>query len=185
MTVSTKQFSFTTFKAVMDIPDIEETAYAFILRSVFSYMKKIHSIDLDASATLSTLSGCTTTSLLFTTNASLLVDQVVRVGLEESYISEVVTDTTLGTTTVTISPALSVAPLASTSVLVLLTVIPFDLQYAIFQHAKFIYEGQKKLTSIIDSVTDASGNKATYKAKLPVTITSTYLEYSPTVVAFL
>jgi hypothetical protein len=168
----------------MDIPEIEEPTYGFILRSVFSYLKKIFGIDLDASVTLSALSGCTTTSLVVTANTNLLVDQIVRVGAEEVFITGVVTDATLNITTLTISPALTSAPVVSTSILVLLTVVPFDLQYAIFQHAKFIYEGQKKLTSIIDSVTDAVGNKATYKVKPPASIISAYYEYSPNELAF-
>lgn len=168
----------------MDIPEIEEAAYGFILRSIFSYLKKVFSIDIDNSKVIKALSGCTTTSLITLLDTELLVNQIVRVGLDEAVITAVTSDVTLNTTTITISPALSVAPVLNTDITVLLTVVDYDLQYAIFQHAKFIYEGQKKQTSIIDSVTDANGNKASYKVVPPVSVISAYREYSDNPPAF-
>lgn len=174
-----QQFNFTTFKSVMEVTDIEESAYAFILRNVFAYIKKTYSIDLNATETFLVGSGSTTTSIVLPYTENLQVDQVIRIGTEETVITGGTSDNLLTTTTIDVSPALSVAPVAGTSALVFLQVAPIDLQYAVFQHAKFIYESQKKLTSVIDSVTDATGNKASYKARIPTTIAMTYLEYSP------
>lgn len=179
-----QQFQFTTFKQVMEVSDIEEPAYAFILRSIFSYLKKTYSIDLSRTESFTIGTGSTTTSVVLPYTENLEVDQVMRIGNEEVFITGGTSDELLTTTTVTISPALSIAPVASTTALVFLQVAPIDLQYAIFQHAKFIFESQKKLTSVIDSVTDATGNKATYKVKPPASILMAYAEYSPDPMAF-
>lgn len=179
-----QQFSFTTFKQVMEISDIDEPTYGFILRSVFAYLKKIYSIDLNNTESFTIGTGSTTTSIVLPYTINLEGDQVMRIGTEEVFITGGTSDTLLTTTMVTISPALSTAPSAGTTALVFLQVAPIDLQYAIFQHAKFIFESQKKLTSIVDSVTDATGNKATYKVKPPTSILMTYSEYSPDPMAF-
>lgn len=179
-----QQFSFTTFKQVMEISDIEEPTYSFILRSIFSYLKKTYSIDLSKTESFTIGTGSTTTSVVLPYTTSLEIDQVMRIGNEEVFITGGTSDILLTTTTVTVSPALSTAPIAGTSALVFLQVAPIDLQYAIFQHAKFIFESQKKLTSIIDSVTDVAGNKATYKVKPPTSILMAYAEYSPDPMAF-
>lgn len=179
--VPSKMFNFGTFKSTMDVADIDEPTYGFILRMVFSYINKIYAIDLDAEETFSTITGTTTSSIIVPYSTNLLVDQVVVSGAEESVITAVTSNELLTETTITVSPAFTIAP---TSILVKLTLVPFDLQYAIYQHAKFLFESQKKNTSIIDSVTDATGNKATYKSKPSTMITSVYSEYSPNAVAF-
>lgn len=179
--VPSKLFNFTTFKSTMDVADIDETTYSFILRGIFSYINKIYAIDLDAQESFTTSTGTTTSTLIVPLSTTLKLDQVVTNGSAESIITSVVSDILLGTTTITISPAFSTAP---ASITVYTTLVPFDLQYAIYQHAKFQFESQKKNTSIVDSVTDASGNKATYKAKPPALITSVYSEYSPNELAF-
>ena len=179
-----QQFNFTTFKSVMEVTDIEESAYAFILRSVFAYIKKIYSIDLNSTETFVVGVGSTTTSVVLPYTVKLLVDQVVRINGQEVTITGGSSDVLLTATTITVSPALSVAPGTGSTALVFLQIAPIDLQYAVFQHAKFIYESQKKLTSVIDSVTDTTGNKATYKSKPPVGIAMTYSEYSPNALAF-
>ena len=117
-------FTFGTFKEVMDISDISEETYAFILRAVFKYVLKVHSIDLEE----------------FVDN-----EVVLAVGEEPTFIP-----------------------------------IPEDLQYAVFKHAKYLYEIQVKGVEIIDSVKDSGGNTSRFReAKLPALITSTYRMYSP------
>lgn len=179
--VPSKLFNFSNFKSVMDVADIDEATYGFILRMVFSYIKKIYAIDLDAEETFTTSTGTTISSIIVPYSTNLLVGQVVTSGAEESVITTVTNDTILATTTLTISPAFTLAP---TSILVKLTLVPFDLQYAIYQHAKFLFESQKKNTQIVDSVTDTAGNKATYKSKPSGMVTAVYAEYSPNQVAF-
>lgn len=93
----------------MDVADISEGTYAFVLRSVFKYVNVVHAIDID-----------------------------------DTDVSE----------------------------------IPEDLQYAMFSHAKFIYETQMKNTAMIESVKDSSGDTVKYNTKLPSIITSTYRMYS-------
>lgn len=178
----TKMFNFSSFKSVMDISDIDEPTYGFILRSIFSTLKKTHGIDLEATTKVLTLSGSTTTTLILPLTLGLLVDQIVVVGSKESSILSVTS--TLTDTTIVLATPLLVAPLVNTNVVFYLTVVQFDLQYAIYQHAKFLFEGQKKNTQVVDSVTDTAGNKATYKAKPSKMITSVYLEYSTNPVAF-
>lgn len=179
-----QQFSFSTFKQVMEISDIEESAYGFILRSIFAYLKKTFSIDLSKTESFTIGTGSTTSNIVLPYTTSLEVDQVIRIGNEEVFITGGTSDILLTTTTISVSPNLSVAPVSGGIALVFLQVAPIDLQYAIFQHAKFIYESQKKLTSVIDSVTDATGNKATYKVKPPSSILMAYAEYSPDPLAF-
>lgn len=103
-------FTYTGFKSIMDVPDITEETYAFVLRTVFKYVNTVHSIDID--------------------------------NTDSSDISE-------------------------------------DLQYAMFIHAKFIYETQIKNASVVSSAKDSAGNSVTYKTELPSIITSTYRMYSP------
>lgn len=99
-------FNYTTFKSIMDISDISEETYAFILRSVFQYVSKVHTIDVTGPMTE-------------------------------------------------------------------------DLQYAIFMHAKYIYESQVKNTALIASAKDPSGGSVIYNTRLPAIIESTYKMYSP------
>lgn len=113
-------FTFGTFKAVMDVSDINQEAYAFILRTVFEYAKTVHLIDFD------------------------------------NYTGPIA-----GTTTI-----LS---------------IPMDLQYAVFRHAKHIYDVQKLGTDNVASIKDAGGSTTSYRApKMPSSVSSTYRMYSPT-----
>lgn len=122
MAIST--FTFGTFKSVMGVSDVSEEAYAFILRTVFKYALKVHSIDLDE-----------------------FVDNEVVLGVDE--------DPTF-------------------------IEVPEDLQYAVFRHAKYLYEVQTKGVEIVDSVKDSGGNTSKFReAKLPSIITSTYRMYSP------
>lgn len=117
-------FTFGTFKAVMGISDVSEEAYAFILRTVFAYVKKVHSIDVTA----------------FSDN---------EVVLAEGELPTIIT-------------------------------MPEDLQYAMFKHAKFLYEVQVKGSDLVDSVKDSGGNTTRFKDPvLPSVITSTYRMYSP------
>ena len=122
MAIST--FTFGTFKAVMGINDVSEETYAFLLRTVFKYALKVHSIDLED----------------YTDN-----EVVLGVGETATVIA-----------------------------------IPEDLQYAVFKHAKYLYEIQTKGVEIVDSVKDSGGNTSKFReAKLPSIITSTYRMYSP------
>lgn len=179
--VSTKLFNFGIFKSTMDVADIDEITYSFILRMVFSHLKKIYGINLDSEITLTPITGSTTSSIIVPYNTGLVVDQLVVSGSSESEVIAVSSNITLTETTITVSPAFALVP---TSILVKLTVVPFDLQYAIYQHAKFLFEAQKKNTSIVSAITDSAGNKVTYNTKPPGLITSTYLEYSPNALAF-
>jgi len=113
-------FTFGTFKAVMDVSDVNQEAYSFILRTIFQYMLKVHSIDID------------------------------------NYIDY--------------------SDITSTTVII----PPEDLQYAIFKHAKHLFDVQSKGTDNVDSVKDSGGNTVKYREpKLPSMITSTYRMYSP------
>ena len=113
-------FTFGTFKAVMDVSDINQEAYAFILRTVFEYTKTVHLIDID------------------------------------NYTGSVADATTV-------------------------LDIPMDLQYAVFRHAKHIYDVQTLGTDNIASVKDAAGSTTSYREPmLPSIVTSTYRMYSPT-----
>ena len=53
------------------------------------------------------------------------------------------------------------------------------LQYAIFEHTRWIHKATDNNIDMIASVTDAAGNKVTYRNKLPKAITSIYHMYSP------
>ena len=103
-------FTYTNFKSVMDISDISEGSYAFVMRTVFQYVLKVHRID---------------------------VDDPTADDLTE------------------------------------------DLQYAMFMHAKFIYETQVKNTAVVSASKDSAGNTVTYATKMPKIIESTYRMYSP------
>jgi len=103
-------FSYTNFKAVMDISDIAESTYAFVMRTVFQYVLKVHVIDID--------------------------------NIDPEDITE-------------------------------------DLQYAMYLHAKYIYETQVRNTPVVESSKDSGGNTVKYNTKMPSIITSTYRMYSP------
>lgn len=169
-------FNFVAFKSAMEVADIDEAVYSAILRHVISYIKKVWGIDVYSSTTIEPKVASTTSSLVFDIRTDLLVGQMVSSGAEVSTITAVVSDELLETTTITVSPAFTLVP---TSVDIDTTIVEFDLQYAIYLHAKYLFESQKKNTFILDSVTDSQGNRATYKLKPPALVSSIYLEYSP------
>jgi len=109
-----EQFSFTHFKQVMAVADIDEPTYALILRSVFAHLRTFHNLDIDTR-----------------------------------------------------------------------TAIEFDLMYAIYRHAKYIFETYKNNTDIINSVNDPAGNKTTFNRKIPKEISGVYKAYSPEPPAYL
>ena len=165
-------FNFIVFKSVMDVSDIDETTYAFILKSVFSYTKRVFNLDFGNTISLTAETGSTESVIKTTSVTGLQVGQVVTSGTEETTITAI--DAT--NLTVTVSTAFTLVPTSIT----VYTQIPYeDLQYAVFMHAKFLFEYQKKNAQIIDSVTDTAGNKVSYKVKPPETVLSVYLEYSP------
>ena len=108
------QFSFTQFKTVMDVADIDEPTFALILRAIFDTLNTQHEIVIDE--------------------------------LEE---------------------------------------ITNDLIYAIYKHAKFVFEVQKNKLDIISKTADASGNRTTFKVEIPTEVRSIYRMYSPSGPAFL
>ena len=59
-----------------------------------------------------------------------------------------------------------------------LTDVPFDLQLAVFTHAKFIYTVTTDNLHTIKSVSDAAGGRTTYNVELPKEIGWTYKRYS-------
>lgn len=103
-------YSFTQFKAVMDVSDISEEAYAFVLKTVFQYVNKVHAIDL----------------------------------------SEIDPDD-----------------------------LTEDFVYAMYIHAKYIYEHQVKNVPTVSTVKNPGGGSVSYARKLPPIINSTYRMYSP------
>lgn len=60
-----------------------------------------------------------------------------------------------------------------------------DMVYAIYRHAKFIFEMQSKNLDVVDTVADASGNRTSFKVKVPTDVLSTYKMYSPILPALL
>lgn len=174
-----KYFNFTSFKLAMEITDIDETTYSFLLRSVFRYLTQKYNIDVEATQSFTPDVSSTTSSIVVPLTDNILVGQLVD---GEHEVLTVINDETTELTTFTISPAYLATP---TTISVQLTLVPFDLQHAIYQHTKFLFESQKRNTSIIDSITDATGNKVSYKTKIPAFISSIYAEYSPNEIAFL
>jgi hypothetical protein len=172
-----KYFSFTTFKSVMEVTDIDETTYSFILHSVFRYVKQKYGIDLEATVTYIPNIGSTVNSIIVPLDNTITINQLVN---DETTITSVTNNLT--TTTFSVSPNFSVLP---SEVIINTTLIPFDLQYAIYQHTKFLFESQKRNTSILELVSDSAGNKTRYKTTIPTFISSMYNEYSPNEIAFL
>lgn len=172
-----KYFSFTAFKSAMEINDIDEATYSFLLRSVFRYLSQKYSIDVEASQSFTTDASSTTSSIVVPLTDTIVVGQLVDGEHEVVAVSSTETLTTF-----TVSPAYVTVP---ATVSIQTTLVPFDLQHAIYQHTKFLFESQKRNTSIIDSITDATGNKVSYKTKIPAFISSVYAEYSPNEIAFL
>jgi hypothetical protein len=166
----------------MDVADTDEATYAAILRSVFQYIKRIYAIDLDAKI-LATISASTANTVTIPYNNLLQVNQLITIGSDEVGITGIVDDLIAETSTITFSPAI-VAPVVPSDISIRLLVVEYDLQYAIYQHAKYLLDSQKKNTAIISSVTDASGSKTTYTESPSKFITSVYHEYSPNQIAF-
>jgi hypothetical protein len=107
-------FNFTVFKSVMEVSDIDEGTYSFVLRAVLLYIKRTFGIDLDT-----------------------------------------------------------------------YTDVPLDLQYAIFQHAKYLFDYQKKSISTVGIVMDSNGNRVTHRAVPPTASIYVYKEYSVDPIAFI
>jgi len=63
--------------------------------------------------------------------------------------------------------------------------ISSNLVFAIFRHAKFIFEVYKNNLDTIEGTSDSSGNKTTFKMDTPKDIVSTYRMYSPEPPAYL
>ncbi len=176
-------FNFTVFKAVMDVADIEEVTYAFTLKVVFAYIKKSYGIDFDELINTSVSATATSTSIPIAYSVLLKVGQEVRIGTSISYIASISNDTLLTTSTITLTTAIT-TPVVNAAVTILRFTPDISLQYAVFQHAKYLYERQKKNAMVVDTVTDASGNRATYKDKPAKDILQTYAAYSPEAIAF-
>lgn len=66
-----------------------------------------------------------------------------------------------------------------------LEVLTYDLVFAIFRHAKFIFEVHHKNLDVIEKTSDASGNKTTFKITVPKEVMATYKMYSPVAPAIL
>jgi hypothetical protein len=170
-------FNFSNFKTVMEVNDADEATYGLILRSIFSHIKQVYSIDIESSVT-PTIVTATNNTIDISYDATITSGMAIE--NQEGEIVEIASITD-GTSIVLAEPFTSVP----TSVTVYTTLVPFDLQYAIYVHAKFLFESQKKNTSILDSVSDASGSKATYRTQPPAICIYTYTEYSPNAVAFI
>jgi hypothetical protein len=171
-------FRFTVFKGVMAINDIDEPTYAFILRSIFDYIKSFYGLALDSTIELTSLEATTTTAVL-PLDTNIVAGQTITSGNEESRITSVSNGTY---STITYYPAFTLAP---TLVSINTIILTYDLQYAIFKHAKFIFENQKRLTNTIDSVSDNNGNKVSYKVQPTKDITNVYLAYAKSPIAFI
>jgi hypothetical protein len=174
-------FNFANFKAAMEVQDIDENTYGIVLRSIFAYIRRIYGIDVQSAYTATT-SLATTTTFTIPYSTDVDIGMLVQSGQEYTTIVSGTADTLLTTVTLEVSPAFAIAP---TSVTINTTVVDFDLQYAIYLHAKFLVESQKKNTFILDSVTDSAGNKASYKLKPPALVAALYAEYSPNAQAFI
>jgi len=59
------------------------------------------------------------------------------------------------------------------------TEITFDFTYAIYRHAKFIFEVQKQNLDVIEKTSDPSGNRTTFKVQIPIELIAVYKMYSP------
>ena len=174
-------FNFSTFVSTMEVTGADEGTYSLILRNIFSYMTRVYGIDLYASIS-STTSNPTTTTFEVPYSPLYQSGLVVESNGETSEILSVVNNIDLTVSTVTLTTAFTLAP---TTVKIYTTKVPFDLQYGVYLHAKYLFESQKKNTYVVDSVTDTAGNKASYKPKPPALVHAIYLEYSPNEVAFI
>lgn len=174
-----KYFSFTAFKSAMEVNDIDEATYSFILRAVFRYIKQKYGIDVEATKSFTVSVGSTTSSIVVPLTTDIIAGQLAD---NEHDILTVANDTVALTTTFTVSPVYATIP---STVSIQTTILPYDIQYAIYQHTKFLFESQKRNTNIIETATDATGNKVSYKTVIPSFISSVYREYSPNAVAFI
>jgi len=161
----------------MAISDIDEATYSFIIRSIFNYLKKTFGIDLEATQVITPLAGTTTSSIVVSSTVNLLAEQEIISGTEISYITSIDSLTSFS-----ISPSFTTIPTTAT---VHTTLVPFELQYAIYQHAKFLFEVQTKNINIVSGVHDSVGGRVSYKDKLPMSIINVYREYSANDIAFI
>ena len=65
------------------------------------------------------------------------------------------------------------------------TDISEELVYAIYRHAKFIFEVHKGNLDVIKSTADSSGNRTKFDVETPSAVTGIYKMYSPDALAFL
>lgn len=171
-----RYFSFINFKNAFEVNDIDEATYSLILRNIFAYLRRVHGIDVADEVEYVTTGATTTTEIIVDIDTAIGVGMMLEAGTEYREIVAVINDELVGTTTITLNSALSSIP---TSVVINKTIVDFDLQFAIYTHAKYLFESYRKNAYILDSVTDANGNKATYKPKPPTMVEYTYMEYSP------
>ena len=57
--------------------------------------------------------------------------------------------------------------------------VPYDLKYAIYRHAKYLYETQNLNSDVVQTAAESGGNRAIFSPKLPSDIIMTYKFYSP------
>jgi len=60
-----------------------------------------------------------------------------------------------------------------------------DFVYAVYRHAKFIFDTYKGNLDTIKSTSDSSGNRTTYEVKIPMDIRAVYKMHSPEPAAYL
>ena len=63
--------------------------------------------------------------------------------------------------------------------------ITSDLVFAVYRHAKFIFEVHKSNLDTIKSTSDSSGNRTTFEVKTPADVIATYKMYSARPPAYL
>lgn len=66
-----------------------------------------------------------------------------------------------------------------------LTEVKSDLVFAIYRHAKFIFDTYKHNIDTIKNTSDSSGNKTTFNSEAPADVVSTYKMHSPRLTAYL
>ena len=57
--------------------------------------------------------------------------------------------------------------------------VPYDLKYAIYRHAQYLYETQDLKSDILQAAAEGGGNRAVFSPKLPSDIKLIYKFYSP------
>jgi len=62
--------------------------------------------------------------------------------------------------------------------------VPNDLSFAIYSHAKVLFESVKNNVSLVESLGDSSGNRTKFSPRLPKEIITVYRIYANTPPAF-